>query len=165
MITETEKIKIVSIVAAILIGMPVTRPVDAVRKQLRKSIQKLSNQKLSEYMEIAKEADTVVDNVISELGRDKSRDLSPTLLMISLYSLTDDYNKFFNPKKFYKAMNSLNNVYICDTLELETVSNEVLDLIVKHADIKLENKLKAAKLRQINELILEGKDVSRKYCA
>ena len=135
--------------------------------QLKKYMRKLYIHQRTTHDQLAHDAEKVWENAKQEILADVDKNdfvVSMRGTLMALYGLLEHIgvsNIAFTERTFIAALNSIESNGYTNTektdLEVETMSNQLIDLFAKHLHIKQDNKLKLMKARVAGNLLLSGK--------
>jgi len=152
--------KVFLYISTIIAGItPVSRPVSALRKHLRKMMAAKNIKGYEKTLKIAKEA----NELWIQVQEDHSKEIRVTTIasLNSLYKLMTKDQKLIPEKKFEAAIRSIHEMskHNDNPQEIDNNNNAktISDALAKGLGIKVDNSLSRLKNKIRNELILEGK--------
>ena len=144
-----------------------TKKSNKLAMQMKKYLRKLYMLAPDYHDKLAHEAEAVWSSAKSEILADVDKNdfvVSMRGTLMALYGLLEHSGipkLAFTERTFVAALNSIEANGYTNTektdLEVETMSNQLIDLFAKHLHIKQDNKLKLMKARVAGNLLLSGK--------
>ena len=144
-----------------------TKKTNKLTLQLKKYMRKLYIHQRTTHDKLANEAEKVWENAKKEILANVDKGefvVSMRSTLMALYGLLEHIGTSklaFTEKTFVEALGSIEANGYTNTdktdLEVETMSNQLIDLFAKGLNIKQDNKLKLMKARVAGNLLLSGK--------